>query len=109
QQLLLQVNSKGGTRKSYFIQLLSYKLIDITNNLPKPIIITIPINITANNINSYIIYSLLKLLFKIMTLNNFDSIRLSNIQREFREYKYFIINEKSILGIRNIYFINKRP
>ncbi|KHE84573.1 hypothetical protein GE21DRAFT_1188340, partial [Neurospora crassa] len=59
--LLLQIDSKSGTSKSHLIQLLSYKLIDIASDLPKPIIITIPTNIAANNIDSYTIYSLLKL------------------------------------------------
>ncbi|KHE79583.1 hypothetical protein GE21DRAFT_1220530, partial [Neurospora crassa] len=80
----------------------------IVSNLLKPIIITTPTGITANNIDGYTIHSLLKLLFSIRTLNRLNSIKLSNIQREFRKYKYFIINEKSILSMQNIYFINKR-
>ncbi|KHE78629.1 hypothetical protein GE21DRAFT_1222863, partial [Neurospora crassa] len=93
------VDSKGSTSKSYFIRLLSYKFINIVGNLLKPIVIPALISVVANNIDSYTIYSLFKLLFGIRILNCFN---------KFRKYKYFIINEKSILGIRNICFINKR-
>ncbi|KHE85214.1 hypothetical protein GE21DRAFT_1206942, partial [Neurospora crassa] len=98
------IDGKGGTSKSHLIRLLFYKLINIVSNLPKPIIITAPISIATNNINGYTIHSLFKLPFSIGTLNSLNSIKLS----KFRKYKYFIINKKSILNIKNIYFINKK-
>ncbi|KAK1773047.1 hypothetical protein QBC45DRAFT_340770, partial [Copromyces sp. CBS 386.78] len=56
------INSKGSISKSYFIRLLSYKLIKIatTKNLPKPIIRYTPTRVAINNIDGYTIYSLLK-------------------------------------------------
>ncbi|KAL0466820.1 hypothetical protein QR685DRAFT_574894 [Neurospora intermedia] len=38
-------------------------------------------------------------------INNFYT-DFTNIQNKLKPYKYFIINEKFILGIRTIYYIN---
>ncbi|KAK3485051.1 uncharacterized protein B0T23DRAFT_327469, partial [Neurospora hispaniola] len=54
------IDGRSSTRKSHFIRLLSYKLIEIASiyNLLTPIIRTTPTSVVANNINSYTIYSL---------------------------------------------------
>ncbi|KAL0475726.1 hypothetical protein QR685DRAFT_429865, partial [Neurospora intermedia] len=55
------VNGRSSTRKSYFIRLLFYKFIKIgfLYKLLTFIICTTLISITANNINSYTLYSFL--------------------------------------------------
>ncbi|KAK1776532.1 hypothetical protein QBC45DRAFT_332720, partial [Copromyces sp. CBS 386.78] len=92
------VNNRRGTSKSYFIRLLFYKFRKIATNLhfPNFITYTIPISVVINNIKSSILYSFFKLLYNISNLVSLEG------------YKYFIINKKFILGIRNIYFINNR-
>ncbi|KAK1782575.1 hypothetical protein QBC45DRAFT_318412, partial [Copromyces sp. CBS 386.78] len=65
-----------------------------------------PTGITTNNIESGILYSLLKLPFGIRSLINLEGHLLTTLQNNFHNFKYFIINEKSILSIKNIYFIN---
>ncbi|KAK1778785.1 hypothetical protein QBC45DRAFT_327665, partial [Copromyces sp. CBS 386.78] len=50
--------------------------------------------VAANNIEGGILYLLLKFLFGVGSLNNF------------RGFKYFIIDEKFMLGMRNMCFID---
>ncbi|KAK1783403.1 hypothetical protein QBC45DRAFT_316805, partial [Copromyces sp. CBS 386.78] len=60
-----------------------------------PIIYITPTSIIINNIESSTLYSIFKLPFGITSLSNLES-----------RYNYLIIDEKSILNIRTIYFVD---
>ncbi|EGZ77674.1 hypothetical protein NEUTE2DRAFT_52682, partial [Neurospora tetrasperma FGSC 2509] len=115
--LFLEINSRKGTSKLHFIKLLFFKLKQIVRNPGKgnPIIRNTPTKVIINNIDRQTLHSLFKLpiIFKNINPNNpeianiiLEGINLIQFQTKLRLYRYFIIDEKSILGLRTLDFIN---
>jgi hypothetical protein len=109
--LLLQVDGRGGTGKSHVIRLLSSRL----NQLAKaagqssPIIRATPTGVAANNINGSTLHSLLRLpVSKKGDINTLNAAERSKLQSKLGKFRYFIIDEKSIIGLRLLAAISSR-
>lgn len=111
EQLLLNVDGRGGTGKSFVIRLISAHLQAIadTHNLGNIIVRAAPTGVAANGINGSTIYSLLRLpISRSSTLPPLTPDNLAAAQARLRTVRYLVIDEKSMLGLRQMHFIDQR-
>lgn len=68
-----------------------------------------PTGVAANNINGSTLHSLLRLPVSRSTeLNRLNATELSNLQAKLSGIQYFIIDEKSMIGLRLLSAISAR-
>ena len=101
EQFLINVNGEGGSGKSYVIKVLSSHLQQRADNhrVRNPLIRAAPIGVTANNINGFILHSLLRLPVEKSKFQPLNSANLSILQQQFKGIKFLIIDEKSMLSL----------
>src|SRR3569833_2101834 len=100
-QLLLHVDGGGGTGKSYLINLLSAHLQAATRGRGTPIWRTALTGVAGNQISGTTLHSLLHLPINkdFKTLSPIDKVQL---QKKLKDIKYLIIDEKSMLVLRQL-------
>ena len=108
-QLLLQVDGQGGTGKSFMIHAITSRLQQLS---PGESIVAkaAPTGVAANAINGVTLHSLLRLpISKNLTeLPPLTPTELSNLQAKLRAIRYIIIDEKSMIGLRMLSYIDSR-
>ncbi len=107
--LLLQVDGGGGTGKSYMINMLSSHLQQCRPGQKSPILRAAPTGVASNQINGQTLHSLLRLPIDgcYRPLTESPTV-LQNLQRVFAGVRYLVIDEKSMLGLKTLGWIDRR-
>jgi Cdc6-like AAA superfamily ATPase len=109
--LLIQVDGRGGTGKSHVINLLSTRLDQLSlarGHLPV-VVRCAPPGVAANNINGCTLHSLLRLpVNKSQEIEPLFNSSLTNLQNKLRQFQYLILDEKSMIGLRQLAFVDQR-
>lgn len=106
-QLLLHVDSGGGTGKSYLINLLSAHLQAATGRRGTPVWRAASTGVAGNQISGTTLHSLLHLPIN-KDFRPLSSIDKAQLQKKLKDIKYLIIDEKSMLGLRQLSWIDDR-
>lgn len=107
QQLLINRHGKGGSGKSYLINLVSSHLQQLASrrNLPSPVLQSAPTGIAAFGIKEHNIHSLLKIPIS-SSFPRLGSGVLTRLQADFRDIHILIIDEKSMISLRLFHMID---
>lgn len=99
-QLLLNVNRRARTSKSYIIKLVLVYLQKIAKRVRRraPVLRLVPTSVTIYAINGQTLYKLLKLLAR-SAFEELLSTTLQTVQADLYRIIYLIIDEKSIIGL----------
>ncbi|EAQ88882.1 hypothetical protein CHGG_05501 [Chaetomium globosum CBS 148.51] len=109
--LRLQIDGGGGTGKSYMVKVISSHLQAKAAfyGRPSPIVRAAPTGVASNQIGGQTLHSLLRLPVD----GNYRSLSetpttLNALQRRFRGIHYLVIDEKSMLGLKTLAWIDQR-
>ena len=106
--LLLHVDGGGGTGKSYLIKVLSSHLQQsVPPGISSPIWRAAPTGVASNQISGTTLHSLLRLPIDTAWAD-LSPTHLGNIQKMLRGVQYLVIDEKSMLGLRTLGWIDHR-
>ena len=106
-QLLLNIDSIARSRKT-FILLKIYTWLQelaLVEGKEDPILQVAPIGITTFNIIGRTLYSLLQLLVKVGS-SELQLASLQALQQLFKDYRFLIINKKSIIDLKTLSLID---
>ncbi|TVY65458.1 ATP-dependent DNA helicase pif1 [Fusarium oxysporum f. sp. cubense] len=106
-QLLLHVDGGGGTGKSYLINLLSAHLQSATAGRGTPVWRAAPTGVAGNQISGTTLHSLLHLPIN-KDFKPLSPVDKTQLQKKLKDIKYLIIDEKSMLGLRQLSWIDDR-
>ncbi|EXU94986.1 PIF1-like helicase [Metarhizium robertsii] len=106
-QLLLHVDGGGGTGKSYLINLLSAHLQAAAAGRGTPVWRAAPTGVAGNQISGTTLHSLLHLPIN-KDFKPLSAVDKAQLQKKLRDIKYLIIDEKSMLGLRQLSWIDDR-
>ncbi|EXU95902.1 AAA ATPase, helitron and PIF1-like helicase domain protein [Metarhizium robertsii] len=106
-QLLLNVDGGGGTGKSYLINLLSAHLQAATGGRGTPVWRAAPTGVAGNQISGTTLHSLLHLPIN-KDFRPLSAIDKAQLQKKLKDIQYLIIDEKSMLGLRQLSWIDDR-
>ncbi|KID84375.1 ATP-dependent DNA helicase PIF1, partial [Metarhizium majus ARSEF 297] len=106
-QLLLHVDGGGGTGKSYLINLLSAHLQVATGGRGTPVWRAAPTGVAGNQISGTTLHSLLHLPIN-KDFRPLSAIDKAQLQKKLKDIQYLIIDEKSMLGLRQLSWIDDR-
>jgi hypothetical protein len=106
-QLLLHVDGGGGTGKSYLINLLSAHLQVATGGRGTPVWRAAPTGVAGNQISGTTLHSLLHLPIN-KDFRPLSAIDKAQLQKKLKGIQYLIIDEKSMLGLRQLSWIDDR-
>ncbi|KJK78206.1 hypothetical protein H634G_06379 [Metarhizium anisopliae BRIP 53293] len=106
-QLLLHVDGGGGTGKSYLIKLLSAHLQAATGGRGTPVWRVAPTGVAGNQISGTTLHSLLHLPIN-KDFRPLSAIDKAQLQKKLKDIQYLIIDEKSMLGLRQLSWIDDR-
>ncbi|CAG8802972.1 2782_t:CDS:2, partial [Cetraspora pellucida] len=107
--LKIIIMGTAGTGKSYLIRAIRDRLRMMTvDKVDSPVLVLAPTGVAAFNINGSTLHSTLSL--PILSRNNFDisGERLNQLQSKLSHVKYFIIDEKSMVGHHMLALIDMR-
>ncbi|KAI8401489.1 hypothetical protein FOFC_18358 [Fusarium oxysporum] len=107
EQILLHVDGGGGTGKSYMIKVLSSHLQRLAGDRPSPIWRAAPTGIASNQIMGTTLHSLLRLPVD-RAFTELSPADANAIQKKLRDVRYLVIDEKSMLGLRQLSWVDKR-
>ncbi|KAH7465030.1 hypothetical protein FOMA001_g17026 [Fusarium oxysporum f. sp. matthiolae] len=107
EQILLHVDGGGGTGKSYMIKVLSSHLQRLAGNRPSPIWRAAPTGVASNQIMGTTLHSLLRLPVD-RAFTELSPADANAVQNKLRDVRYLVIDEKSMLGLRQLSWIDKR-
>jgi hypothetical protein len=107
EQILLHVDGGGGTGKSYMIKVLSSHLQRLAGNRPSPIWRVAPTGVASNQIMGTTLHSLLRLPVD-RAFTELSPADANAVQNKLRDVRYLVIDEKSMLGLRQLSWIDKR-
>ncbi|EAQ91836.1 hypothetical protein CHGG_00071 [Chaetomium globosum CBS 148.51] len=109
--LRLQIDGGGGTGKSYMVKVISSHLQAEAASYGRvsPIVRAAPTGVASNQIGGQTLHSLLRLPVD----GNYRSLSetpttLNALQRRFRGIHYLVIDEKSMLGLKTLAWIDQR-
>ncbi|EAQ84557.1 hypothetical protein CHGG_08571 [Chaetomium globosum CBS 148.51] len=109
--LRLQIDGGGGTGKSYMVKVISSHLQAkaASYGRPSPIVRAAPTSVASNQIGGQTLHSLLRLPVD----GNYRSLSetlttLNALQRRFGGIHYLVIDEKSMLGLKTLAWIDQR-
>lgn len=109
--LRLQIDGGGGTGKSYMVKVISSHLQAKAASYGRasPIVRAAPTGVASNQIGGQTLHSLLRLPVD----GNYRSLSetpttLNALQRRFRGIHYLVIDEKSMLGLKTLAWIDQR-
>ena len=108
-QLLIHIDGKAGSGKSYLIDAISTHLREIAerHEPSDPVVRAAPTGIAAFSIRGQTLHRLLRLSVR----GPFDPLTnavLLNLQAHFSTIRYMIIDEKSMIGLLQLYYIDAR-
>ncbi|KAF5128332.1 ATP-dependent DNA helicase pif1 [Metarhizium anisopliae] len=106
-QLLLHVDGGGGTGKSYLINLLSAHLQAAAAGRGTPVWRAARTGVAGNQISGTTLHSLLHLPIN-KDFKPLSAVDKAQLQKKLRDIKYLIIDEKSMLGLRQLSWIDDR-
>ncbi|KAL6405464.1 transposase [Ilyonectria robusta] len=106
-QLLLHEDGGGGTGKSYLINLLSAHLQAATGGRGTPVWRAAPTGVAGNQISGTTLHSLLQLPIN-KDFKPLSAIDKAQLQKKLKDIKYLIIDEKSMLGLHQLSWIDDR-
>lgn len=118
-QILLQVDGKSGTGKSYTIRVLSAHLQrnqrwwdedhGLNRNLRpiNPVIRTAPTGVASGLIDGSTLYSLLLLPVQA-PFRDLPQAKLQSLQKVFKNVLYLLIDEKSMIHLKMLHYIDRR-
>ena len=110
--LRLQIDGGGGTGKSYMVKVISSHLQAeaASYGRPSPIVRAAPTGVASNQIGGQTLHSLLRLPVdgNYRPLSETPTV-LNALQRRFRGIYYLVIDEKSMLGLKTLAWIDQRP
>ncbi|KJZ67995.1 hypothetical protein HIM_12617 [Hirsutella minnesotensis 3608] len=106
-QLLLHVDGGGGTGKSYLINLLSAHLQSASGGRGTPVWRAAPTGVAGNQISGTTLHSLLHLPIN-KDFKPLSAIDKAQLQKKVKDIKYLIVDEKSMLGLRQLSWIDDR-
>ena len=106
-QLLLHVDGGGGTGKSYLINLLSAHLQAASGGRGTPVWRAAPTGVAGNQISGTTLHSLLHLPIN-KDFKPLSAIDKAQLQKKVKDIKYLIVDEKSMLGLRQLSWIDDR-
>ncbi|XP_044714726.1 PIF1-like helicase domain-containing protein [Hirsutella rhossiliensis] len=106
-QLLLHVDGGGGTGKSYLINLLSEHLQAASGGRGTPVWRAAPTGVAGNQISGTTLHSLLHLPIN-KDFKPLSAIDKAQLQKKLKNVKYLIVDEKSMLGLRQLSWIDDR-
>uniref|UniRef100_A0A0D2YD47 ATP-dependent DNA helicase n=1 Tax=Fusarium oxysporum (strain Fo5176) TaxID=660025 RepID=A0A0D2YD47_FUSOF len=107
EQILLHVDGGGGTGKSYMIKVLSSHLQRLAGNRPSPVWRVAPTGVASNQIMGTTLHSLLRLPVD-RAFTELSPADANAVQNKLRDVRYLVIDEKSMLGLRQLSWIDKR-
>ncbi|KID83314.1 ATP-dependent DNA helicase PIF1 [Metarhizium guizhouense ARSEF 977] len=107
-QLLLHVDGGGGTGKSYLVNLLSAHLQAATGRRRTPVWRATPTGVAGNQISGTTLHSLLHLPKINKDFRPLSAIDKAQLQKKLKDIQYLIIDEKSMLGLRQLSWIDDR-
>ncbi|KAH7460893.1 hypothetical protein FOMA001_g19400 [Fusarium oxysporum f. sp. matthiolae] len=107
EQILLHVDGGGGTGKSYMIKVLSSHLQRLAGDRPSPIWRAAPTGVASNQIMGTTLHSLLRLPVD-RAFTELSPADANAIQKKLRDVRYLVIDEKSMLGLRQLSWVDKR-
>ncbi|EFY90645.1 ATP-dependent DNA helicase PIF1 [Metarhizium acridum CQMa 102] len=106
-QLLLHVDGGGGTGKSYLINLLSAHLQAAAAGRGTPVWRAAPTGVAGNQISGTTLHSLLHLPIN-KDFKPLSPTDMAHLQKKLKDINYLIIDEKSMLGLRQLSWIDDR-
>ncbi|KAM4063188.1 PIF1-like helicase [Hirsutella rhossiliensis] len=106
-QLLLHADGGGGTGKSYLINILSAHLEAAAGGRGTPVWRAAPTGVAGNQISGTTLHSLLHLPIN-KDFKPLLAIDKAQLQKKLKDVKYLIIDEKSMLGLRQLSWIDDR-
>ena len=108
-QLLLHIDGSAGTGKSYLIDMTSTYLFDMAqrNGHQDPVIRAAPTGVAAFGIQGQTLHRLLRLPVRKRFEPLSNSVLLS-LQLLYASCRYLIIDEKSMIGLPQLYYIDSR-
>ena len=106
-QLLLHVDGGGGTGKSYLINLLSAHLQAAAAGRGSPIWQAAPTGVAGNQISGTTLHSVLHLPIN-KDFKPLSTVDKTQLQMKLKDIKYLIIDEKSMLGLRQLSWVDDR-
>ncbi|KID82373.1 ATP-dependent DNA helicase PIF1 [Metarhizium guizhouense ARSEF 977] len=106
-QLLLHVDGGGGTGKSYLINLLSAHLQAAAAGRGTPVWRAAPTGVAGNQISGTTLHSLLHLPIN-KDFKPLSPTDMAQLQKKLKDINYLIIDEKSMLGLRQLSWIDDR-
>ena len=108
--ILVNLEGEGGTGKTAVVRAICAGLDEITNNAGYPMCVAraAPTGVAAHNIGGQTIHSLFQLPIKKRELENLSTAPLTSLQARFRNIRYIIIDEKSMLSVIMLQWVNLR-
>ena len=109
EQLFLHVDGSAGTGKSYLIDMISTHLFEMARNAGRgdPVLRGAPTGVAAFNIQGRTLHSLLYLPVR-KGYSPLGSSSLLALQTVWRDCRFLIIDEKSMLGLKQLHWIDAR-
>ncbi|OAQ61323.1 ATP-dependent DNA helicase PIF1 [Purpureocillium lilacinum] len=107
EQILLYVDGGGGTGESYLIKVLSSHLQKLAGDRPRPVWRAAPTGVASNQIMGTTLHSLLRLPVD-RAFTELSPADANALQKNLRDVMYLVIDEKSMLGLRQLSWIDKR-
>lgn len=107
--LRLHLDGSAGTGKSYLIDMVSSYLFQAAQQCGRqdPVLRAAPTGVAAFNIHGRTLHSLLRLPVK-STLQTLSNSALIGLQGLFQHCRFLLIDEKSMLGLKQLYWIDCR-
>jgi ATP-dependent DNA helicase PIF1 len=110
-QLLINLDGKAGTGKTFVVMLLSARLQQLANEYdrPPPLVRTAPTGVAAHAIQGHTLHQLFRLpLHLAKTYDRLGENARKELQNRLQHTNYIIIDEKSMLGLRSLAWIHHR-
>ena len=109
EQLLINLDGRGGTGKSHFIKLISAHLGEMAAGAQCPIIRAAPTGVAAVGINGVTLHSLFRFPVPLpSTYARLTTQNLQALQAKFEGVRYVVIDEKSMIGLQQLAWIDQR-
>ncbi|EED14664.1 conserved hypothetical protein [Talaromyces stipitatus ATCC 10500] len=110
-QLLINLDGRAGTGKSHVIMLITTTLDRMARNADintSPVMRAAPTGVAAYNINGRTLHSLFRLPIARGRMADLTPENLQAMQANLRNVKWLIIDEKSMIGLKQLYWVNLR-
>jgi ATP-dependent DNA helicase PIF1 len=109
--LLMHVDGQGGTGKTHVVRLISQRMKQLAEQygvIGEIVRRAAPTGVAAFNINGRTLHSLFRLPIKTKKYENLTLENKRYLQNHFKDVGFLIIDEKSMIGLRILYFLDRR-